>query len=147
LFHPRPLLRALALSGLLASPIAASAQQLAGGLHVGGPVRASIALGVLLGGGASDARSGQMFVLAEPGLRGHRLSAGYLRLSGNVGTFYGLRGTVLQLRGDEPARRYVGAEAHVTPLFAIGARLGAFTPVGASADRPFMWIADVMFGL
>jgi hypothetical protein len=147
LYHPRPLLSALALSALLAIPTAAGALQLAGGLHVGGPVRASIALGVLLGGGASDARAGQMFVVAEPGLRGHWLSAGYLRFSGNLGSSYGLRGTALQLRSDGPARRYVGAEVHVTPLFAIGARLGAFTPVGASADRPFMWIADVMFGL
>lgn len=141
----RAALTGLALVFHWAAP--AQAQHLVGGLHFGGPVRASLAAGVELRFGDSQSAEHGVFLVAEPGLRGDRLSAGVVSLIGDLATLASLRGSVLQIRDTEPTRRYAGVELQFAPLFMLGARVGAFTPFGSPPGRSFMWLADVSLGL
>ena len=131
----------------LAAPPALAAQELVGGVHAGGPVRASVAVGVAW---PSDPSSGTgdagPLLLAEPGLRGHRISAGWARSIGSLGSFASARATLLELRRGE-RRRYAGLELQLAPLLGIGARLGGFVPLGSEGDRRVLLIGDVGFGL
>ncbi len=119
------------------------AQRLAGGLHIGGPIRASIAGGVMFVDPHADEPRG-FFALVEPGLRGGRLSLGYEVSKGNLGSYASLRASLLRTWKAEPVKDYVGGELMVLPLFAIGGRLGAFVPTNGS--QRVLWMADVSLG-
>ena len=86
-------------------------------------------------------------MLVEPGLRGHRISAGYLVARGNLGQFGSLHATGLALREDDAWRRYAGLALQLQPAFATGVRVSALVPVGSTGLRRLRWIADVALGL
>ncbi len=121
----------------------AAAQRLAGGLHFGGPIRASAAGGVMFADPHADEPRG-FFALVEPGLRGGRVSLGYEVSKGNLGSYASLRASLLRTWKAEPERTYAGGELMVLPLFAIGGRLGAFVPT--SGSRTVLWMADLSLG-
>ena len=123
------------------------AQHIVGGLHVGGPVRASLAVGGAWSLQKGFGREHGPFLLAEPGLRGHRASVGYLVMTGHLGSFVSGRASWLQLRRDGVAREYGGFELQVAPIFVSGGRLGAFVPLGSDEDRGVLWIADLSIAL
>lgn len=125
----------------------AQAQHLVVGLHFGGPVRASLATGVEFKLGDGRRSEHGVFLVAEPGFGGDRLSAGVVSLIGDLGTLASVRGSALQIRDKGPTRRYAGLEVQFAPLFMLGARVGAFTPFGSPPGRSFMWLADVSVGL
>ena len=132
------------IAATLASPL--HAQAFSAGLHFGGPVRAALAVGVIwMRPTGSDHGQGPI-LLAEPGLGGHRISAGYLFARGNLGQFASVRATGLALRRNGWSR-YAGLDLQVQPLFVIGGRLGAFLPLQSAASRRLLWIADVSLGL
>jgi hypothetical protein len=128
-----------------ARPLAA--QEIVGGLHFGGPVHASVAVGAAWSLQSPGARDHGPFVLVEPGLRGHRASAGYLVMLGSLGTFLSGRGSWLQLRRDGDRRQYVGLELQGAPLFAAGVRVGGFVPLRSDGERRVLWIADISLAL
>lgn len=128
---------------LLVAP-RAGAQQLAGGVHVGGPVRASVAAGVLFQAGEANEARG-VVALVEPGLRGGRVSLGYEVARGQLGTYFGARASVLRTWHVAAQRTYAGLELQLLPLFAMGGRLSAFVPT--SGPHSVLWIADVSIGM
>jgi hypothetical protein len=132
-------------ASLAAPPL--PAQQIVGGLHFAGPVRASLAVGAAWSLQTAGSREHGPFLLVEPGLRGHRASAGYLVMFGNLGSFVSARGSWLQLRRDGDRRRYLGVELQVAPIFVTGVRVGGFLPTGSAGDRHLLWIADVSLAL
>lgn len=140
----RVLACAMALGALLLAARTASAQQLAGGLHVGGPVRASVAAGVLFQAHNADEARG-VVALVEPGLRGGRVSLGYELSRGQLGTFVGARASVLRTWHVAGPQTYAGLELQLLPLFAMGGRLSAFVPT--SGPHSVLWIADVSIGM
>lgn len=133
---------ALALSAALSRP--AAAQQLTGGWHMGGPVRASLAGGLLFQPRQADDSRG-VLALVEPGLRGGRISLGYEVAFGSLGTFVSGRASVLRTWKVTTPRTYTGVELQLLPLFAMGGRLGAFVPT--AGPRRVLWIADVSLGM
>ena len=133
--------RAFAVAGavMLLAPSPAAAQRDVHrlfGVHYGAPLRWSVAVaaGVPLsprGGGGPVG-----FLAAEPGLAGWRASAGYLRLTGNLGSAYALRASLLRT-GRHPWRApssatFVGAEGQLMPIFVAGLRIGGFYRVGGA---------------
>jgi hypothetical protein len=144
-------LRARAVAFLAAvaacAPSVVRAQQIVGGLHVGGPVRASLAAGAAWSFQSAAGREHGPFLLAEPGLGGHRASAGYLVMFGNLGSFASGRASWLQLRRDGDRREYAGFEVQVAPLFVMGVRVGAFVPLREGAGRDVLWMADFSLAL
>lgn len=145
LAHFGALATALATALLAATPSAA--QQPVFGVHVAGPVRASVGAGVWLGEDPRhDAASGAV-LLVEPGLRGGRASIGYAyALRGGFGSFVTARATALRTwRTVGPPITYAGGEVQVLPLLAVGPRLGAFVPT--RGPRRMLWILDVGLGL
>ncbi len=137
-------LAALALLGAaLAGPL--HAQRIYYGAHFGGPVRASLAVGAVWIETTRGYGHGPMLI-AEPGIRGHRLSAGYLFSRGQLASYASVRATGLVLSGDE-WRQYAGLDVQLQPLFGIGGRLGAFVPLKFGQSRRLLWIADVSLGL
>jgi hypothetical protein len=135
---------------LVCAPLAApplAAQQLVGGLHFAGPVRASLAVGAAWSLQTAGDREHGPFLLVEPGLRGHRASAGYLVMFGPLGSFVSARGSWLQLRRGADRREYVGIELQLAPIFVTGVRVGGFLPTGADADRHVLLIADISLAL
>ena len=138
-------LAALALLGAApAGPL--HAQHIGAGVHFGGPVRASLALGAVWEEERTGDNGHGAMLIAEPGLRGHRLSAGYFVTRGTLGQYASIRATGLALRSDE-WRQYAGLDLQVQPLFAFGGRLGAFVPLKSGQSRRLLWIADVSIGL
>lgn len=137
-----PLLTLLVLTATFARP--AAAQQLTGGWHAGGPVRASLAAGLLFQDLDADGARG-VITLVEPGLRGGRVSLGYELGLGHLGTFVSGRASVLRTWKVTTPRTYTGVELQVLPLFALGGRLGAFVPT--QGTRRVLWIADVSLGM
>ena len=75
-----------------ASPL--YAQEFSAGLHVGGPVRAALAVGAIWMRPTGGDHGQGPILLVEPGLGGHRISAGYLFARGNLGQFASVRATV-----------------------------------------------------
>ncbi len=134
-----------AVAALAAAP--AGAQRPVGGLHLGGPVGASVAGGVLLTPRDRGIPNLVPYVLVEPGLRGGRVSAGYGLALGGLGSFATARASLLRTWRVPTPRSYVGAELQFLPLFAVGGRLGAFVPTGAGAPRRVLLMGDVSIGL
>lgn len=122
---------------------AVAAQHIAGGWHAGGPVRVSLAGGVLLEPQHGEGRG--TFLLLEPGLRGGRASVGYLLMKGNLGSGVSVRASVLRTWSIVAPQTYAGGEVQILPLFLTGARLGGFIPT--SGPRRLLWIGDLSLGL
>ena len=140
--------RALALAAgllvlLLLAPSASAAQrqvQRMFGIHYGAPLRWSATLAA--GAPLSPSRGGDgpaAFLAVEPGLAGWRVSAGYLRLTGNLGSAHALRASVLRT-GAYPWRApshatFLGVEGQLMPIFMFGLRAGGFYRVSAADTR------------
>jgi hypothetical protein len=132
----------------LAAAGPAGAQRPVVGLHVAGPVRASLAVGVWLGPDPRKDDVGGAIALVEPGLQGGRASLGYAyALRGGMGSFVTGRVTALRTwRVVGGPRDYAGVELQVLPILAFGPRLGAFVPTDRGPRR-VLWILDVGAGL
>jgi len=133
----RALTLASGLLVLIAPPGAAQRVHRMFGIHYGMPLRwsATLAAGIPLSpkGGAGPV----WFLAAEPGLAGWRASAGYVRLTGSLGTGYVLRASLLRT-GRHPWRApsratFVGVEGQLMPIFMLGLRAGAFYRSSATA--------------
>jgi len=100
------------------------------GIHIGGPIRASVGLGAgrRLRCSADDACSRETigFVSAEPGLRGGRVSLGAGLRWGGLATSATARATFLQRWGSSSDERYLGFEIGAAPVALVGFRLGGF---------------------
>lgn len=125
---------------VVASPVA--------GWHVFGPVRASVTALVGVGTGELSVPapgSRFLFLIAEPGLRGGRLSlAGALwgRWSGGLVA----RGSALRFWAGAPHRTYVGGELQwIISVLPLGVRVGGFRAQRADAGgaRRTLWLADL----
>lgn len=117
------------------------------GWHFLGPVRASVS--AVLGAGTGELAipaPGSRFVLAiaEPGLRGGRLSLAYSQWGGFTGGVVA-RATVLRFWAGAPHRTYHGVEAQwVISVLPLGIRVGAFRPAERTGDgRRVLWMADL----
>jgi hypothetical protein len=101
------------------------------GIHYGTPLKWSTAVGIGL---VPDTTEGGVFVAAEPGLGGWRASVGWIRLTGNLGTGYVGRVTLLRTERRPwrapPRATFVGAEYQHMPIFVLGVRLGAYHRLG-----------------
>lgn len=114
------------------------------GFHYGAPLKWSGALGISLPTRAKDTEG---FVAVEPGIGGWRASLGYLRITGDLGSGYVTRTTVLHT-GNRPWRApaqatFLGLEVQYMPLFALGVRLGAFARVRREGQRRGLFTADL----
>jgi hypothetical protein len=125
------------------------------GVRVGVPQKLSAAVGILAGKewreeGKERARF--LAVFAEPGLAGGRVSAGYVTGMGELGSGYGIFGTVLRTF-DGPwtlteSSTFVGGEIVVWPLFFAGPRIGLFRRVkGGLGMGSWHVVADFGLGL
>jgi hypothetical protein len=122
------------------------------GIHIGGPIRASVGLGAgrRLSCSADDACSRETigFVSAEPGLRGGRVSLGYGVRWGGLATSANVRATYLQRWGSASDQDYVGFELSAAPIALIGFRLGAFRPASSGvAGSEILWMGNFSIGL
>jgi hypothetical protein len=114
------------------------------GFHYGAPLKWSGVLAVAL---PTRARDREGFVAFEPGIGGWRASLGYLRITGDLGSGYATRVSVLHT-GNRPWRApaqatFLGLESQYMPLFALGLRLGAFTRVKGEGRRRGLFTADL----
>jgi hypothetical protein len=124
---------------------------LLGGLHLGTPATASIAVGpsYLIQRSfprptSSLAELGFVFMFAEPGVRAGRLSLGYFSTAGNLGTGWSIRASLLQRwRDREP---YAGGELSAF-IFGLGLRGGYFLPAGGSGARDPRLTLDFSLGV
>jgi hypothetical protein len=123
--------------------------EFAAGLHLGGPTRASVALGAMwvTWRSGEDRREGPTLI-AEPGLRAGRASLAYSAWTGRLGSGYVARATFLRTWAGAPHRNYVGLEAQLVPIFGFGLRGGGFMPIQSSMSprKPF-WLLDLSLGL
>jgi hypothetical protein len=122
------------------------------GIHLGGPIRASVGLGagrrLACSADLSCNRETIGFVSAEPGLRGGRLSLGAGMRWGGLATAATARGTFLQRWGSSSDERYLGLELSAHPVALIGFRLGAFRPLSSSiAGSNILWMGNFSIGL
>ena len=106
------------------------------GLHYGGPLRTSLAAGLLID--ISEQRNASVVVAGEVGQQGNELSIGVQKMRGQFGSGYSLRGVALRT-GDLPwnasARTtYVGAEAHLMIAFGVGGRVGYLRRITKQVD-------------
>ena len=106
------------------------------GLHYGGPMRTSLALGLLVD--ISEQRNASLVVAGEVGQQGNALSIGVQKMRGQFGSGYSLRGVALRT-GDMPwnasARTtYAGAEAHLMIAFGVGGRVGYLRRITQQVD-------------
>jgi hypothetical protein len=106
------------------------------GLHYGGPLRTSVALGLLID--ASDRRNDGSVISAEIGQQANQLSAGYFRSLGQFGSGYSLRVAALRTRSDpwnaSAKSTYLGGEAYLMVAFGVGGRVGYMHRISSSAD-------------
>lgn len=118
------------------------------GVHYGTPLKWSALLG--LGLTTTDGNS-VAFLAGEPGIGGWRVSAGYLRMTGNLGNGWSIRASVLRSTQRawrvSPHASFAGVEVQFSPVFALGPRLGVFVPLGASTNRKGLIAADLGFAL
>jgi len=133
---------------ILFQPTTAVSQQVTavGGVHYGLPLKWSALLGV----GLPIGKERIAFLAGEPGIGGWRVSAGYLRMTGNLGTGFSARASLLrttQRAWRAPAdKSFGGLELQFSPLFALGVRIGAFASLRDSATRG-MLAGDIGFAL
>ena len=118
------------------------------GLHYGSPLRFSAALGLTVD--LSPNTGDAVLALVEPGQHGVEYSLGYLHLLQQFGSGYSLRASLLRTDGEpwkaNPNSTYVGAEAQVMLIFAVGGRAGVYHRVsGVSGEHDT--IATVGFSL
>ena len=124
--------RAQSTTGPGASPLVSPAI----GLHYGGPLRTSLALGLLVD--VSEQRNASIVVAGEVGQQGNALGVGIQKMRGQFGSGYSLRGVVLRTR-DEPWKAtpystYVGAEASLMVAFGVGGRVGYLRRITTQVD-------------
>ena len=132
---------------LLATPHVARAQRLewlpAGGLHFGGPQRASLALGTLAVPRSGEGRFA-FVALAEPGLGGAKLRAGVASVTAFI-TGFELQGSLLRTFGNpghgDPWRTYAGGEFHAMFVL-INVGVGQYADVGGGRS-----MTTLTFGL
>lgn len=120
------------------------------GLHYGSPLRFSgvLGLGVDLSPNSSDA----VVLLAEPGQHGVEFSLGYVRLTGNLGSGYSLRASVLRTDSEpwdaNPNATYVGAEAQGMLAFLVGGRAGVYRRVsGTTGEHDVLATVGLSIGM
>jgi hypothetical protein len=131
----------------LAAPEVVQAQRLewlpAGGLHFGGPQRASLALGALAVPTAGDSRFG-LVALAEPGLGGAKVRAGLALVTGFI-TGFELQGSLMRTFGNpvhsERWQTYAGGEVHAMFVL-INIGIGEYAAIGGGKS-----ITTLTFGL
>ena len=122
-----------------------------GGLHVGGPGAFSLSAGhayliqPALGRRSRIDQSGMLFAVVEPGVKAGRVSAGYIRMTGNLGTGWSVRGTVLQ-RWSPTNDLYGGAELGLM-MFGMGPRVGFFKPLRGLQPRRSMVFWNFSIGV
>ncbi len=106
------------------------------GLHYGGPLRTSLALGLLVD--ISEQRNASLVVAGEVGQQGNALSVGVQKMRGQFGSGYSLRGVALRTRDEpwnaSPHTTYVGAEAHLMIAFGVGGRVGYLRRTSKQVD-------------
>ena len=139
--------RTAQLAALLLFPLSARAQSTTGagtpplvspaiGLHYGGPLRTSLAIGLLVD--VSEQRNASFVVAGEVGQQGRQLSAGLQKMRGQFGSGYSLRGVVLRTREEpwnaSPYTTYAGAEASLMIAFGVGGRVGYLRRVTKQVD-------------
>ncbi|HST07785.1 MAG TPA: hypothetical protein VLJ83_06405 [Gemmatimonadaceae bacterium] len=116
------------------------------GVHYGAPLKWSLAVAAPLPGGY---KTWKPFVAGEGGIGGWRASAGALTVENESGRGLVARATVLHATSKawraSPGTTYAGPEIQLMPLFAIGARVGAFLRVGGSGNERGLIAADVSF--
>ena len=122
------------------------------GIHIGGPIRASVGLGIgrrlSCSVDAACNRETIGFASAEPGLRGGRVSLGYGVRWGGLATAATARATFLQRWGSSSDDQLVGLEMSAHPLALIGFRLGAFRTLRSSvAGSNILWMGNFSLGL
>lgn len=123
----------------VASPLA--------GWHFFGPVRASFSAvaGVSDGELQVPAAYGRsVLLIAEPGLRGGRLSAAFTQWFAAKGGVIA-RATALRFWAGAPHRTYYGGELQwIISVLPLGVRVGAFRPARAEGvERRTLWMADL----
>lgn len=133
---------------LFASPAIGQARRAVtlGGLHLGGPVVASIAGGVLVRTRTPGDSEQGVLLLLEPGWKGDRASAGWARIE-QMGTIVSVRASFLRMRRDPAPTSYAGVEVQYAPLFVVGARLGAFVPLARDREQRPTLVANFSLGL
>ena len=103
----------------------------AGGIHLLGAQRVSLALGVLAVPSSGDSRFA-FVALAEPGIGGAKIRAGLASVTAFI-TGYELQGSLLRTFGSprqaDPWRTYAGGEARAM-LVLINLGLGVYAPIG-----------------
>jgi hypothetical protein len=122
------------------------------GIHIGGPIRASVGLGagrrLRCSADAACSRETIGFASLEPGLRGGRFSLGAGMRWGGLATAATARATFLQRWGSSSDARYLGLEMSAHPVALIGFRLGAFRPMQSSiAGSNVLWMGNFSIGL
>lgn len=121
------------------------------GLRAGIPQKVSGAIGLVTGKNYRDrGHTEDVALYVEPGLGAGRASIGYISGFGNMGSGYGVAGTVMRTWKDpinlKTNETYVGAEAWVWPIFFSGPRVGVFRRV-TGLRRGWFITADFGFGL
>ncbi|MDQ2666777.1 MAG: hypothetical protein M3Z05_12290 [Gemmatimonadota bacterium] len=107
------------------------------GLHYGGPMRTSLALGLLVD--VSEQRNASVVVAGEVGQQGNELSVGIQKMRGYFGSGYSVRAVALRTHDEpwkaSPNTTYVGAEAHLMIAFGVGGRIGYLRRVTKQVDE------------
>ena len=107
------------------------------GLHYGGPLRTSLALGLLVD--FNEQRNESVVVAAELGQQGNELGVGIQKMHSLFGSGYSLRAVAVRTRDEpwnaSPNTTYVGAEAHLMIAFGVGGRVGYLRRVTTKVDE------------
>ncbi len=106
------------------------------GLHYGGPLRTSVALGLLVD--ISEQRNESLVVAGEVGQQGNELSIGVQKMYRLFGSGYSVRAVALRTHDEpwkaSPNTTYVGAEAQLMIAFGVGGRLGYLRRITRQVD-------------
>jgi hypothetical protein len=107
------------------------------GLHYGGPLRTSLALGLLVD--VSEQRNESIVIAGEVGQEGRELGVGIQKMRGLFGSGYSVRAVALRTRDEpwnaSPFTTYVGAEAHLMVAFGVGGRIGYLRRITSKMDE------------
>ena len=121
------------------------------GLRAGIPQKASVAVGLVAGKNYRErGHTEDVALYVEPGLSAGRASLGYINGFGNMGSGFGVAGTVMRTWKDPvnlaTNATYVGGELWVWPMFFSGPRVGVFRRITGTSNGWFL-TADFGFGL